>query len=286
MDDRYSTQLSEPIFLNELHDRLKQLNPRRVQHAGMYRILGRLVEHDLRCQIAKVESCFHRLDPTFDMVQAPARALLLPAGDQSGSRTVKTDSSSSAPAPSQSGAVIDLTETENAQEDPDLWETDDEVDSDADEIIYGDDRDHLYVYEEPNRFIDLTEASDGDEPHDEDTGRPQTTACDSAPIDLEDEEMPVAGQVESTTVVPTRPSPPPRIILWVDTQLLNAFDYRQWQLYEFFGEVVYQNGHWVLQAQIFRNMEGLDIFAYRQAILMTRALMQGTFQTLDGSTST
>ncbi|KAF9930685.1 hypothetical protein BGZ67_005702 [Mortierella alpina] len=285
MGDRYSTQLSEPIFLNELHERLKQLNPRRVRQAGMYRILGRLVEHDLRRQIAKVESCFHRLDPKFDIVQAPAQASSVPAGDQSGNRIVETDPASSAPASSKSGAVIDLTETEHAQEDPDLWETDDDVeDSDADEIIYGDDRDHLYVYEEPNRFIDLTEASDGDEPPDEDPGRPQTTAYD--PIDLDDEEMPLADNVKQTTAVPTLPSQTPRVILWIDTQLLHAFNYRQWQLYEFFGEVVYEDGHWVLQAQIFRNMEGLDIFAYRQAILMTRALMQGTFQTSDGSTAT
>ncbi|KAF9570420.1 hypothetical protein EC968_001819 [Mortierella alpina] len=241
--------------------------------------MDKLVEHDLLRQIAKVESCFHRLDPKFDMAQAPARIPSVPVGGQSGNRSVKTDTSCSASAPSKPGAVIDLTETENAQEDPDLWETDDDVDSDADEIIYGDDRDHLYVYEEPNRFIDLTEASDGDEPHDEDAEHLQMTAGDNIPIDLEDEQMPPADKIERTTR-------PPRVILWIDTQLLHAFDCRRWQLYEFFGEVVYENGHWMLQAQIFRNMEGLDIFAYRQAILMTRALMQGSFQSSDESTAT
>ncbi|KAF9947195.1 hypothetical protein BGZ72_010799, partial [Mortierella alpina] len=245
-----------------------------------------LVEHDLRRQIAKVESCFHRLDPKFDMVQPAAQVPSIPAEDQIGNRIVKTDPSGYAPTPGQPGAVIDLTEIENAQEDPNLWETDDDVDSDADEIIYGDDRDHLYVYEEPNRFIDLTEASDGDESHDEDAGRPPITTSGNDPIDLEDEEMQVVDEVERTAVQPTLPSQPPRVILWIDTQLLDAFDYRQWQLYEFFGEVVYEHGHWILQAQIFRNMEGLDIFAYRQAILMTRALMQGTFQNSAGSTAT
>jgi hypothetical protein len=45
--------------LNELHEELKGLDPRRTPVAGLYRILGRLVEHNINTQVAKIESCFH-----------------------------------------------------------------------------------------------------------------------------------------------------------------------------------------------------------------------------------
>ncbi|KAF9928989.1 hypothetical protein FBU30_001994 [Linnemannia zychae] len=47
------------IFLNELHEMLKQFNPRHVRSAGYFRILGQLLEYDIDCQMAKIGSLFH-----------------------------------------------------------------------------------------------------------------------------------------------------------------------------------------------------------------------------------
>jgi hypothetical protein len=88
----------------------------------------------------------------------------------------------------------------------------------------------------------------------------------------------------------------------VDTQLLEARVFEPNTLFQFMGEVVYchpiigtvttsatsmttksdrsnmweqgGDGHWVLQARTARLMDGLDLYSYRQAILLTRQLVQ------------
>ncbi|KAI8353597.1 hypothetical protein B0O80DRAFT_452562 [Mortierella sp. GBAus27b] len=66
----------------------------------------------------------------------------------------------------------------------------------------------------------------------------------------------------------------PRVTMRIDTQLLGSWKYELQALFQFMGEVLYENGQWVLQARTYRNMDGLNLYAFRQSILMTRKLME------------
>jgi hypothetical protein len=68
----------------------------------------------------------------------------------------------------------------------------------------------------------------------------------------------------------------PKIILRVDTSLLKNGPSDVGGLIDIIGEVMYDHGHWVLQARTVRSMEGLDLYTYRQSILLTRSLVEST----------
>ena len=106
---------------------------------------------------------------------------------------------------------------------------------------------------------------------------------------------------------PPEPQPPPSspltapvVQLWVDTQLLGPWMYEPRALFEFSGQVVFDctlgddsdclsvgsraknssgtrregPGRWAMLAKSARNMEGLDLHAYRHSVLRIRELMQ------------
>lgn len=106
---------------------------------------------------------------------------------------------------------------------------------------------------------------------------------------------------ESQPPPPPPPSPrtAPTVQLWVDTQLLGPWMYEPRALFEFSGQVVFDRtlgddsglsvgsrasnesgirregpGQWVMLAKSARNMEGLDLHAYRHSVLRIRELMQ------------
>lgn len=121
---------------------------------------------------------------------------------------------------------------------------------------------------------------------------------DSAPLPADVKEDECNGQERlDRTLDPTKPRRAPKVILWVDTQLLSPRVFEKHALYQFMGEVVYSTsisttstfssveadrnsgrregggGHWVLEARSARLMDGLDLWSYRQGILLTRDLI-------------
>lgn len=96
---------------------------------------------------------------------------------------------------------------------------------------------------------------------------------------------------------PPSPRTAPAVQLWVDTQLLGPWMYEPRALFEFSGQVVFDRtlgddsglsvgstarnesgirregpGRWVMLAKSARNMEGLDLHAYRHSVLRIREL--------------
>ncbi|KAI7827042.1 hypothetical protein BC939DRAFT_501382 [Gamsiella multidivaricata] len=231
----------EIIFLNELHEKLKRIDPRLGSNAGLYRILGRLINYDLERQIAKVESCFHH-EYTLDPPTKPSTAH-------------KPEHPSKGSAAFQNG-TIDLT-----LDDDDDDDDDDEKDSGRSQDRHG-------------SCIDLTFTTDEDSSEDEgiendsrDKGKGTATADYQQWIPSE----PLQPHQEQNSGV--RGLRGPRIVLWIDTQLLDPWRYEPGALFQFIGEVVYEAGHWMLQARTCRNMEGLDLYRYRQSILLMRRLV-------------
>ncbi|KAG0257586.1 hypothetical protein BG011_003866 [Mortierella polycephala] len=210
------------VFLNELHERLKRLDPQRMHNAGLYRILGRLVEYDIENQIAKIESCFH-IDfspPVVDACGERVNTTKLPSACDATDRTEETRQTSDDMA-AQSNC-IDLTIT-----------TDEDSSGENETSISADRR-----------------------------NKGKAVKRDDLHIHLQN------GQQQQ------QQRRRPKVILWIDTKLINPWNYQRSGLYQFMGEVVFENGHWVLQARTIRDMDGLDLYSYRQAILLTRKLMK------------
>ncbi|KAF9193286.1 hypothetical protein BGZ51_003807 [Haplosporangium sp. Z 767] len=210
------------VFLNELHERLKRLDPHRVQTAGLYRILGRLVEYDIENQIAKIESCFH-IDfssPVVDACNERVNTTKLPSTFDATDRTEEMRQTSDGMA-AQSNCI-------------DLTSTTDEDSSGEDEITNS------------VNGRNKGKAVKRDDPH----IHPRN-------------EQPQQQQRRQ-----------PKVILWIDTKLISPWNYQRSGLYQFMGEVAFEDGHWVLQARTVRDMNGLDLYSYRQAILLTRRLMK------------
>ncbi|KAG0025659.1 hypothetical protein BGZ81_006986 [Podila clonocystis] len=114
-------------------------------------------------------------------------------------------------------------------------------------------------------------------------------------VDMDGEEH--ESQEDQTSQPPKVPKPPqtaPMVQLSVDTQLLGPRMYEPRSLFEFSGQVVFDPtleddsnclsvgseagnergpGRWVMLAKSARNMEGLDLYAYRESVLKIRELM-------------
>ncbi|KAF9351314.1 hypothetical protein BGX34_000659 [Mortierella sp. NVP85] len=234
----------ELVFLNELHEKLKCLDPRRTPVAGLYRILGRLVEHDLNRQIAKIESCFHR---AYNSPSDPAENPL-----------VKAETADP--------LIVDLTQ-ENNEEHEDYQESSSNP-------------------PEMSGVIELAQVMDEGIPHP--LGESSMTATDS--IENSDKNRISPLPFSSSSSLPTsqqrkkkqqnhgvRGVLAPKVILRIDTQLLGSWRYEPRALFEFMGEVLYENGRWIMQARAYRNMEGLDLYTFRHSVLLTRELVH-TYQ--------
>ncbi|KAG0214894.1 hypothetical protein BGX33_001682 [Mortierella sp. NVP41] len=282
------------VFLNELHETLKRLDPRRVQNAGLFRILGKLVECDMDSQIVKVESCFHH-EYTVEPIILPATARRRKRNKGTGALKHGYQRSSK-PGPGgrtrQDGGEESLksagddprgtrSHTDNNSTTIDLTlDDDDDVEmheQGQDVVAHSSSNDQNETHEDS--CVDLTVSTDDDE-QDDDQGMV------SSPSDHEEEH--IATVAAAVTNRPPRRAP--KVVLWVDTQLLGSRLFEPNALFQFMGEVVYyqstatttasdkdggwRGGHWVLQARTARLMDGLDLYSYRQAILLTRELVQ------------
>ncbi|KAF9958626.1 hypothetical protein BGZ65_001301 [Modicella reniformis] len=299
----------ELVFLNELHEKLKRLNPKKTPFAGLYRILGRLIEYDLSSQIAKVESCFHREYTRSAPAEAPAVAAVAVAAAAAAAsdKTVKKEkplikAGSDHYPPNHD--VIDLTLEDDEIEPAELEFMDDEnknetkaEEDDDDEYEGQQEKESKVTPTVYCEIIDLT-------PNDEDVESPGATQCESidnkprwkgeygprkrasappppspSPSPMKILRQPILSNFQQKVVgerkiITTVQKKAPKIILWIDTQLLAPQKYELRALFQFIGEVVNVDGHWILQARTCRNMEGLDLYNYRQSILLTRELMQ------------
>ncbi|KAF9357260.1 hypothetical protein BGX26_004003 [Mortierella sp. AD094] len=240
------------VFLNELHEELKQLDPRRTSIAGLYRILGRLTDYDLHRQIAIVESCFHHE--------------YTPATSADSFRVTKQYPSVNSESISKS-EMIDLTQ-------------DEEEDKNLDQSQHRD----IKAVVVDSACIDLTSSTDGED----DVMVSQKYEIETSPCVKDNLSPPNLHTPEPMELTQQSSSSNVRkgggggggggggrkITLWVDTHLLGQWKYEPLALFQFIGEVVYEAGHWILQARTCRNMDGLDLYTYRQSILLTRDLMQ------------
>lgn len=233
-------------------------------------------------QILRIESCFHD--------EYLSQPIVVPPGTRTATRCMKDDlsRSSSIPEPQLKPGV-------------------------------GSDRNGNGNRNNMSTAIDLVTDSEGEE----ETGEPAASTTDHQQqvgvstkkrVELivlsDDEEDPVTLPAEvkedesngqegpNRTLDPTKPRRAPKVILWVDTQLLSPRVFEKHALYQFMGEVVYSSsisttstsssveadrnngrreggggGHWVLEARSAKWMEGLDLWSYRQGILLTRDLI-------------
>ncbi|KAG0308300.1 hypothetical protein BGZ98_008376 [Dissophora globulifera] len=240
------------VFLNELHDRLRRLDPRRTPNAGLYRVLGRLIEYDLERQIAKIESCFHQHHTSSPRIAARP-TVALKSGPPTSSLKRKRGSSNvfSSDGGANRGGSSGTEGTLKREQT--LVSTS-----------------SLVAAAETNGFIDLTSTTDEDNSDDENR--------DGQLVDrLSKSIAPVLHHVtnmsQNNAVRGLKAAGGPKVILWIDTRMLDPWNYEFLALFHFMGEVVYESGHWILQARICRNMEGLDLYSYRQSILLTRELV-------------
>ncbi|KAF9549979.1 hypothetical protein EC957_002039 [Mortierella hygrophila] len=275
-----TTPEHKQVFLNELHETLKRLDPRRVHSAGYYRILGRVVEYDMEGQTVKIESCFHD--------EFMSQPIIVPPGP----RTTATQRNKgdlhhwlSTPEPQQkTGAKPHGNGKSNNKSTTIDLVTDSEDEEETVEPATSASDQQLQAGVSGKKRVELIVLSDDEE--------------DPAPLLANGKRDECNGQEGfETTLEPTKPRRAPKVILWVDTQLLSAQAFEKHALYQFMGEVVYspsinttstsssvegdrnsgrrkgRGGHWVLEARSARLMEGLDLWSYRQAILLTRDLI-------------
>ncbi|KAF9170256.1 hypothetical protein BGX21_009184 [Mortierella sp. AD011] len=235
------------VFLNELHEDLKRLDPHRTPIAGLYRILGRLTDYDLHRQIAIVESCFHHE--------------YTPETSGDSFRTTKQYPSVNSAQSVSKSEMIDLTQ-------------DEEEDVNQDQNQH---RDTKAVVAD-STYIDLTSSTDEEDSATE----PQEYQIETTPFVKDNLSPPnphapkpiELTQRSSSSNVRNGGGGGRKITLWIDTHLLGQWRYEPRALFQFIGEVIYEAGHWILQARTCRNMDGLDLYTYRQSILLTRDLMQ------------
>ncbi|KAG0354217.1 hypothetical protein BGX24_006997, partial [Mortierella sp. AD032] len=180
-------------------------------------------------------------------------------------------------------ATIDLTVDDDEDEDAIMGEVDHYDSQEEDNSSPNDAYTH---HDDPETFknscVDLTTSTD-DEQDQDNTSATHFSSSDNA--------------LETTAVMTTKSKRAPKVVLWVDTQLLGERAFEVNALFQFMGEVVYCHpvvangdgieavrssvrgeggggGHWVLQARTARLMDGLDLYSYRQAILLTRDLVR------------
>jgi hypothetical protein len=197
-----------------------------------------LVEHDLDRQIAKVESCFHRA------YNSPS--------DTADNPLVKTET--------VDPIIVDLTQENNEE--------------------HEDDQESSSNLPEMSGVIELAQVMDEGIPHP--LGESLMTATDS--IENSDKSrispssLPTSQQRKKKQQNHgVRRVLAPKVILRIDTQLLGSWRYEPRALFEFMGEVMYENGRWIMQARTYRNMEGLDLYTFRHSVLLTRELVH-TYQ--------
>ncbi|KAF8926563.1 hypothetical protein BGZ47_002659, partial [Haplosporangium gracile] len=277
-----------------------------------------LVEYDIEKQIVKVESCFHDeymsqpiVIPTTastrtnrrrkkDLIRWSSTPEPEPGpGSGPGARGGKANSNKS--------TAIDLvTDSEGEDEDvyeiidePEVVEVIDEPDVLQQKVVksLSNKTDQQKAEATVKKCFDLTVLS-GDE---ED---PFLVPSDVDEDERNEQERLVTAMITSTTTTTaTKPRRAPKVVLWVDTQLLDARVFEKHALFQFMGEVVYSTsigtspdsssssssrmeldgnsgrkegggeGHWVLEARTARLMDGLDLYSYRQTILLTRELV-------------
>jgi len=124
-----------------------------------------------------------------------------------------------------------------------------------------------------NSCVDLTVSTDDEQ---EDLVPPPPHS-DNEP---EQDDVSVTTATATATAITTsaRLRRAPKVVLWISTPLLGPRVFEPKALFQFTGDVVYKDiggrGRWVLQARTARLMDGLDLYSYRQAILLTRDLVQ------------
>ncbi|KAF9912783.1 hypothetical protein EC991_008645 [Linnemannia zychae] len=319
------------VFLNELHETLKRLDPRRVHSAGLFRILGRLVEYDIYDQIVKVESVFHHEYIVQPIVLSSTVAATTGRSKSRSTNETKAKKSkgqddnvlkqpchqshfssspgsgrsqegsggqmlySSASNSNSSSMTIDLTLDDRDEEavmgEVDHYNSQGEEDDDA--SLSNSTSHNPDSVVSTFSSIDLTNSTD-----DEENEEHSNDAADS-PVSLSN-----GSRKTTEPLTTTKLRRAPKVVLWVDTQLLSARVFEPNALFQFMGEVMYyhpittvattssittataitkpnrssvrgqQGGHWVLQARTARLMDGLDLYSYRMAILLTRKLIQ------------
>ncbi|KAF9438814.1 hypothetical protein BGZ76_004413 [Entomortierella beljakovae] len=216
------------VFLNELHDILKLLDPRRTSTAGLFRILGRLIEFDIGTQIAKVESCFHAQYTSSTNT-----------GHYNSNKSIRSNNVD----------TIDLT-------------------NDGIKHSHGRYQSHRRNSDSTKTYecIDLTSSADED---DDEVDKDETNNNNTCHLTDKNTKRQSNGDIETKRTLGG-----PKVILWVDTRLLEPRKYDLKALFQFMGEVTYESGHWILCARTCRNMEGLDLYTYHQSILLTRVMME------------
>ncbi|KAI1317180.1 hypothetical protein EDD11_008872 [Mortierella claussenii] len=264
-----STAAYKLVFLNELHDKLKRLDPRRTPNAGLYRVLGRLGEYDIERRIVKLESCFHHQH----MPPIPSK--------RSAKSAKRHDISSS-------NDIIDLTlhdedNTSQNQRDDGRFNSEQNIAGNGcvdltaatDEDSSGDNQDDAIALSMPRkRSIKGEKAM-------KTKGAPQSSDINRRALELTPNTPPrkkrhfSRDEALERNNTPLERHSPPMIILWVSTALLHdQWRYEHKALFQFIGEVIYQSEHWILEARTCRCMEGLDLYAYRESILLTRELVR------------
>ncbi|KAG0273595.1 hypothetical protein BGZ95_010606 [Linnemannia exigua] len=276
-----------------------------------------MVEYDMDSQIIKIESVFHheytaaatatasnrsrsrsrsRSKPSKDRSQ-DGKALKQGTAGRQSHRSSRPGASSGigvGPGPrgqrlhrkanndNKNSTTIDLTLDDDEDEDAVMGEVDhydsQEEDTSSPNSTYTNHRDPATF---KKSCVDLTTSTDDEQDQDS-----IPTTHSSAPDNA----------LEKTATTTTKLRRTPKVVLWVDTQLLGERAFEANALLQFMGEVMYCHpvaadgdgdgtepvrrsvrgggGHWVLQARTARLMDGLDLYSYRQAILLTRDLVQ------------
>ncbi|KAH7054173.1 hypothetical protein BKA57DRAFT_455506 [Linnemannia elongata] len=280
-----TTPEHKQVFLNELHETLKRLDPRRVYSAGYYRILGRVVEYDMEGQTVRIESCFHDEFMSQPIVVPPGPRTATPRKKKDLYRSSSTPEQQPKPGVESHGNRNGNSNNKNENAAIDLVTDSEGEEETVKSATSTTDQHQQQAGVSAKKRVELIVLSDDEE--------------DTVPLSADVKKGECNGQEElATTLDPTKPRRAPKVILWVDTQLLSAQAFEKYALYQFMGEVVYSTsinttstsssfeadrnsgrreggggGHWVLEARSAKLMDGLDLWSYRQGILLTRDLM-------------
>ena len=218
--------------------------------------LSSLVDHDPAAGLARLESCFH-----YEHVSLP-RPRASSSREQHSQREKSKPREVHAGTGSGSGTTKAL---ENFQSNAIEIPSDQEEEDDGDVVMLDNDRPQYKTKDSVT--IDLTTASSDEELTDED---------DHSNVKDTTEEGQGDPQSHSRSGPSSVGKRGPRVILRIDTSLLDSWKPDVGGLVDFIGEIMYDEGHWAMQARTFRSMEGVDLHAYRHSILLTRSLVQST----------
>lgn len=210
-----------------------------------------LVHHDPAAELARLESCFHHEHVSPARTRAPFSSSKQQRGQRGKSKPREI--------PNGTGSGSGANALENCRSNAIEIPSDQEEEDDGDVIML--DKDHPQNKAKDSITIDLTTSFSDEELTDKD---------DHSNIKDTTKE----GRDDAKSIPAWKRGP--RVILRIDTSLLGSWKSDVGGLVDFIGEIMYDHGHWVMQARTFRSMEGLDLYAYRQSILLTRSLVQST----------